>query len=126
MNAYVSLKLTCKKKETPASDIFTAFVQVRGRMPCGGAEPYAATSHSVPLLPCELLFALGCTHTQFLSSLHSIFILDLRETKVMSENKIRLMEGQMFGTTKARRECEIVNKRATFKGLCKHEEEECR
>lgn len=44
----------------------------------------------------------------------------------MSENKIRLMEGQMFGTTKARRECEIVNKRATFKGLCKHEEEECR
>lgn len=65
-------------------------------------------------------------HSIFVVTPNSIFILDLQETKVMSENKIRLMEGQMFGTTKARRECEIVNKRATFKGLCKHEEEECR
>ena len=44
----------------------------------------------------------------------------------MSQNKIKLTEGQTFGTTKARRECEIVNERATFKGLHKQKEENCR
>lgn len=55
-----------------------------------------------------------------------IFILDPWETKVMSENKIKLTEGQTFRTTKARHEWEIVNKRATFKGLCKQKEDKCR